>query len=98
MLTKNKSALISGASRAIQDVIDPKVVEQEERIQMLSARGKATMFQTIDDEIQLQTHDPHFEDVETDIATSAREHHMMAQNNASKTQQHFAEGAQDGIF
>lgn len=49
MLTKNKSALISGASRAIQDVIDKRVIDEEDRIYQLSHRGKATMFQSIED-------------------------------------------------
>ena len=30
MLTKNKSAMLSGASRAIQDKIDNREMEQEE--------------------------------------------------------------------
>ena len=55
--------MISGASRAIQDVIDQRTVEEEDRLQQLSYRGKATMFQSIED-VQLMAHDPLYEEAE----------------------------------
>ena len=74
LLTKNKSAMIAGASRAVQDVIDRQAVDDEERMYQLSQRGKATMFQSIED-VQLQSHDPYYEEVDeaADMPTSSRE-------------------------
>ena len=63
LLSKNKSALISGASRAIQDVIDRRVIEQEEKLQQLTHRSKTNMFQSID-EVQMQTIDPYYEELD----------------------------------
>ena len=98
LLTKNKSAMISGASRAVQDVIDQQTIENEEAMYQLSARGKATMFQQIDD-VQLQTHDPYYEEVDeaADMPTSARDHAQR------RTQEPFggrssAASAQGGVF
>ena len=41
-------------------------------MQQLSTRKKATMFQSIDD-VQLQTHDPYYEEVDTEVGTSHRD-------------------------
>lgn len=49
-------------------------VDQEDQMLQLSHRQKATMFQSIDD-VQLQTQDPYYDEVDTLDANTARERH-----------------------
>ena len=104
LLSKNKSALISGASRAIQDVIDKRVIEQEEKLQQLSHRSKANMFQSID-EVQMQTYipffcmtiDPYYEELdEGEYGTTPR--HLGSLEHATTSGVGHQHHAQAGIF
>lgn len=69
-------------------MIDRRIIDQEERLQnstfRKAAQGKSQMmFQSIDD-VQLQTHDPFYEDEgepTTDRATSALEQQPKHQIN-----------------
>ena len=64
----------------------------------LSQRGKATMFQSIED-VQLQSHDPYYEEVDeaADMPTSARDggrRSLQEPHGASSA----AASSQHGIF
>ena len=77
----------------MQDVIDKREVEEEERNYQMSARGRAMMFQNIDD-VQLQTYDPYYDEIDTEGATSHRERQTHGPFGGTNPGQ----SAQDGIF